>query len=86
MSANQGVCNLSTITKSIINLIGEFFSISIYIYVSAQWIDKALIYVWPKNQLITLVARIMGPTSGPSGANRTQVDPMLAPWNLLSEV
>ena len=27
----------------------------------------------------------MGPTWGPSGANRTQVGPMLAPWTLLSE-
>ena len=26
----------------------------------------------------------MGPTWGPSGADRTQVDPMLAPWTLLS--
>ena len=26
----------------------------------------------------------MGPTWGPFGANRTQVDPMLAPWTLLS--
>ena len=26
----------------------------------------------------------MGPTCGPSGADRSQVDPMLAPWTLLS--
>ena len=32
----------------------------------------------------TLIARSMGPTWGPSGADRTQVDPMLAPWTLLS--
>ena len=32
----------------------------------------------------TLIARFMGPTWGPSGANRTQVGPMLAPWTLLS--
>ena len=31
-----------------------------------------------------LIARFMGPTWGPSGADRTQVGPMLAPWNLLS--
>ena len=31
-----------------------------------------------------LVARFMGPTWGPSGADRTQVGPMLAPWTLLS--
>ena len=32
----------------------------------------------------TLIARFMGPTCDPSGADRTQVGPMLAPWNLLS--
>ena len=34
--------------------------------------------------LTTLIARFMGPTWGPSGADRTQVGPMLAPWSLLS--
>ena len=32
----------------------------------------------------TLIARFMGPTWGPSGANMTQVGPMLAAWTLLS--
>ena len=32
----------------------------------------------------TLVARFMGPRWDPSGADRTQVGPMLAPWTLLS--
>ena len=31
-----------------------------------------------------LIARFMGPTWGTSGADRTQVGPMLAPWTLLS--
>ena len=31
----------------------------------------------------TRIARFMRPTWGPSGANRTQVGPMLAPWTLL---
>ena len=34
----------------------------------------------------TLIARFMGPTWGPSGADRTQVGPMLAPWTLLSGI
>ena len=34
--------------------------------------------------LHTLIARLMGPTWDPSGADRTQVGPMLAPWTLLS--
>ena len=33
---------------------------------------------------IPLIASFMGPTWGPSGADRTQVGPMLAPWTLLS--
>ena len=33
--------------------------------------------------LITLIARFMGPSWGPSGADRTQVGPMLAPRTLL---
>ena len=32
----------------------------------------------------TLRTRFMGPTWGPSGTDRTQVGPMLAPWTLLS--
>ena len=32
----------------------------------------------------TLIARCMGPTWGPPGADRTQVGPMLALWTLLS--
>ena len=30
------------------------------------------------------ITSFMGPTWGPSGTNRTQVGPMLAPWTLLS--
>ena len=32
----------------------------------------------------SLIASFMGPTWGPSGADRTQLGPMLAPWTLLS--
>ena len=32
----------------------------------------------------SLIARFMGPTWGPPGADRTLVGPMLAPWTLLS--
>ena len=33
---------------------------------------------------ISLIARFLGPTWGPSGADKTKVGPMLAPWTLLS--
>ena len=36
------------------------------------------------NNMLSLIARFMGPTWGPSGADRIQVGPMLAPWPLLS--
>ena len=32
----------------------------------------------------TPISRFMGPTWGPSGADRSQVGPMLAPWTLMS--
>ena len=43
----------------------------------------ATITHWP---LGSLIARFLGPTWGPSGADRTQVGPMLAPWTLLSGI
>ena len=45
------------------------------------------VHRWPaehKTYVTSLLARFMGPTWGPSGDDRTQVDPMLAPWTLLS--
>ena len=36
------------------------------------------------SRAITQMARFMGPTWDPPGADRTQVGPMLAPWTLLS--
>ena len=41
---------------------------------------KNIINVWETS----LIARFMGPTWGPSGADRTQVGRMLTPWTLLS--
>ena len=38
----------------------------------------------PNTPPLSLRARFMGPTWGPSGADMTQVGPMLAPWPLLS--
>ena len=39
--------------------------------------------IWP-TAVSALIARFMRPTWGPSGADRTQVGPMLASWTLLS--
>ena len=42
--------------------------------VAGYWVDPQA----------TPIARFMGPTWGPSGSDRTQMGPMLAPWTLLS--
>ena len=41
-------------------------------------------WLWWELVKWALIARFMGPTWGPSGADRTQVGPMLAPWTSLS--
>ena len=40
--------------------------------------------LYHNNHYSTQIAKYMGPTWGPFGADRTQVDSMLAPWALLS--
>ena len=44
-------------------------------------VHVAMQHLWDKE---SLMARFMGPTWGPSGAEGTQVGPMLVPWTLLS--
>ena len=45
-------------------------------------------YHWVQFKMVrrSLIARFMGLTWGPSGADRTQVGPMSAPWTLLSGI
>ena len=50
-------------------------------FVVAAWTNQQLVWISIET---TQIARFMGPTWGPSGADRTQVGPMLAPWTLLS--
>ena len=40
--------------------------------------------ITPVDKMPLLIPRFTGPTWGPSGANRTQLGPMLAPWTLRS--
>ena len=44
---------------------------------------EVTLYGGAAKEVITLIARYMEPTWGPSGADRTQVGPRLAPWTLL---
>ena len=39
---------------------------------------------YPIMCVCSLIAKFLGPTRGPSGADSIQVGPMLAPWTLLS--
>ena len=55
-----------------------------------SWVGSSCLFTSPQGYVTTsqgipiLIARLMGPTWGPSGADRTHVGPMLAPWTLLS--
>ena len=42
--------------------------------------NSEMVSIWNS----TLITRFMGPSWGPSGADRTHMGPMLAPWTLLS--
>ena len=49
--------------------------------------DKGQRYHSPCHRILVMaiqIARFMGPTWDPPGADRTQMGPMLAPWTLLS--
>ena len=52
--------------------------------VKNKWINGSIGCMAMSVTWTTLIAKFMGPTWGPSGADRTQVGPMLAPWTLLS--
>ena len=56
-----------------------------------RWLPWMLSWQKPEVPLVfcdkgSLIARFLGPTWGPSGTDRTQVGPMLAPWTLLAGV
>ena len=59
----------------------EWLGISLECKGTQAFISDAQIVIILK---ASLIARFMGPTWGPSGADRTQVGPMMAPWTLLS--
>ena len=57
---------------------------SLYLLMSFWHIGRCVTHGRQQLKWPTLIARFMGPTWGPSEADRTQVGPMLAPWTLLS--
>ena len=48
------------------------------------WLTKHVRILMTELYMTSLIASFMGSKWGPSGADRTQVRPMLAPWTLLS--
>ena len=63
----------------------EWWLITLY-YVLEPKIDisiQILYFYVDSNYILTLIAKFMGPTSGPPGSCRPQMGPMLAPWTLL---
>ena len=55
------------------------------IEISFTWNNKFW-WVGKGDTVPSLIARFVGPTWGPPGADRTQEGPMLAPWTLLSGI
>ena len=51
---------------------------------TSRYAVLCVVTFWWQLSRLTPIARFMGPTWGTSGAGRTQVDPMLAPWTLVS--
>ena len=53
-----------------------------------SWCEAVIVFLicTTSQNEASLIARLMGPTWDPSGADRTQVGPMLAPWTLLSGI
>ena len=66
---------------SFIQYITRIWLLAQLLYFVVAWFPSIQVH---RNVIRSLIARFMGPTWGPSGADRTQVGPMLAPWTLLS--
>ena len=83
------VRNLSRMGLSATKFIKPYLEIP-PVYTRTEWWIHGLLNGWLSvidlGTWQSLVARFMWPTLGPSGADRTQVGPMLATWTLLSGV
>ena len=96
LRVSYGVSLVSLKSNLILTLIVSLFStIACCIGPSHYWtelhysirnkiVNVRLIVLMNTMVYTSLITRLMGPTWVPSGADRTQVGPMLAPWTLLS--
>ena len=81
------ICQHSCMFKSFswLNIIFIILDVLMFTkHVPGPWVSIEGVGGRQKDQSHFLIARFMGPTWGPSGTDRTQVGPMLAPWTLLS--
>ena len=74
----MGLCIVANIYSFNWVIFTRHFSPQIVLFMQVQIFCTAMFH------RVTLIVRFMGPIWGPSGADRTQVGPMLAPWTLLS--
>ena len=75
------ICGLDSLTLARLAGLGLRFDLGLCVAAGA-WVIK--FHGLSRTSRSTLIAGFMGPTLGPSGADRTQVGPMLTPWILLS--
>ena len=75
------ICNAWSVLLIVGNVMRAFISV-------IHWITcldfLGNVYLHWSDTLMTLIARFMGPTWGPSGTDRAKVGPMLATWTVLS--
>ena len=71
---------------SSIDLVDYWFRVPSLIVISHSLRPCLFIHRKQAKMMLSLIARFMGPIWGPSGADRTQVGPVVAPWILLSGV
>ena len=69
------LCHLAPVATILIHLL--------CLQLWSRWTNNPILEL-SNTAMTSLIARFVGPTWSPSGADRTQVGPMLAPWTLLS--
>ena len=80
------ICTVSQIgPKSPIMCWNDNYSVT-YILADLPYKTEMTLIASARISIVSLIAKFMGPKWGPSGANRTQMCPMLALWILLSGI
>ena len=74
----------------------SFLFLGVYVNSNIRYllqVSSYIVYLWityinftATNAILSQIARFMEPTWGPSGADRTRMGPMLAPWTFLTGI